>query len=349
MIVISSADPFIEDKLEAISAMDPSAEGGIEALHVDQLPVRPGERVPNLLGAGFEEVHAVQGGLCVHIVDAQVARDWRLTARSRENCVRLRVPFVGRARYDARVASVSDVESSCTFLVQPSGASLTGVYRDGTSYRNCALNLSQSFLLDRLGLQWNELPRPLASGWRGGEVALGRFGLDRGALGAASRLFALQSQGGWRRVEVEALALGLLRQVMQGWTEIEAGPRIRLRPQERERLEQLRAAAEAQSPRPISMEEAVALSGLNKNKVHAGFVRLYGMSLHDYCQDLRMQRARRLLVETSLPVLVVAERSGFSEPTNFTAAFRKHFALPPSDLRRVASRPDAAAAEQVAR
>ena len=98
------------------------------------------------------------------------------------------------------------------------------------------------------------------------------------------------------------------------------------------------------------MEEAVALSGLNKNKVHAGFVRLYGMSLHDYCQDLRMQRARRLLLETSLPVVAVAERSGFSEPTNFTAAFRKHFALPPSDFRRIATKPDAlAAAEQVAR
>ena len=216
MILISSADPFIEDKLEAISAVDPSAAGGIKALHVDQLPVGRGERVPNLLGAGFEEVYAVPGGLCVHVVDAEVVRDWRLTARSRENCVRLRVPFVGRAHYDAHVASVGDVESSCTFLVQPAGASLTGVYREGTSYRNCTLNLSQGFLLDRLGLQWTELPRPLASAWRGGEVALGRFGLDRGALAAASRLFALQSQGGWRQVEVEFLALGLLRQVHAG-------------------------------------------------------------------------------------------------------------------------------------
>ena len=142
MILITAADLFIEDKLEAICAVDPSAAGGIEALHVDRLRVRPGDRVANLLASGFEEVYGVDGRLCVHIVDAHVARDWRLTARSTENCLRLRVPFAGRAHHDSSAACITDVESNCTFLIQPAGASLTGVYREGTAYRCCTLNLS---------------------------------------------------------------------------------------------------------------------------------------------------------------------------------------------------------------
>ena len=246
------------------------------------------------------------------------------------------MPFAGRADYDAPAGRISDVESNCTFLVQPAGASLTGVYHGGTTYRYCTLNLSQGFLLDRLGLAWSDLPKPLASAWRGQEVALGRFSLNRGALATASGFFGLKSEGAWRSVEVEALALSLLRQAMEQWNEArgEAGAHIKLRPAERQHLLRLRAAAEARCPQPISMADAVAWSGLNKNKVHVGFNRLFGMSLHDYCQDLRMQRARRLLLETRLPVVAVAERVGFSEPTNFTAAFRKHFTLLPSDVRR---------------
>ncbi len=337
MIMVTGADASIEGKLQAIFAADPTSVGGIEALHVDRLPVGLDGPVPNLIRSGFEEVHGFGGGLCVHIVDAAVSRQWRLTARSLENCVRLRLPFAGSADFDAAAAQVSDEGASCTFLVQPASASLTGVYHAGVAYRYCTLNLSQSFLLQRLGLSWSDLPRPLASAWREQEVALGRFALDRGALAAAGRLFALTSEGAWRGVEVEALALGLLRQVMERWGEARAAGAfapIRLRPADRRQLQRLRALVEARCPQSVSMTEAVAWSGLNKNKVHAGFQRLYGMSLHDYGQDLRMQRARRLLLETALPVVAVAERAGFSEPTNFTAAFRKHFAVLPSEVRR---------------
>ena len=46
-----------------------------------------------------------------------------------------------------------------------------------------------------------------------------------------------------------------------------------------------------------------------------------------------MQAAYELLRASKLSIAQVAERAGFSEPTNFTAAFKKHFAVLPKQVR----------------
>lgn len=58
--------------------------------------------ISGFVGSGYEEVHEVEPGCCVHITDALVMRDWRLTARSLEHALRLRVAFSGEADYSAR-------------------------------------------------------------------------------------------------------------------------------------------------------------------------------------------------------------------------------------------------------
>lgn len=334
-VVLTACEPFIEDKLAAIVAIDPSTAGGIDGISIDQLSIEPQGRVPNVLSRGFEEVHLVDEGFCAHFADGRVSRPWRLTARSTENCLRLRIPFTGEAHHDSSQDGISDLKSRCTFIIQPAGASLTGVYRGGEEYRFCSLNLSQSFLSERLGLMPSELPRALLSGWQKQETAFGRIELVRASLTTANRFFCLSSQGAWRRSEIKVIALELLRQILEAWTESSpsSDTHVKLRPSERDQLQRLRKLAEDRSPRPISMAEAITLSGLNKNKVHVGFKRIFGMSLHDYCFDLRMQRARKLLTETNLPIVQIADAVGFSEPTNFTAAFRKHFTILPSQIR----------------
>jgi len=49
-------------------------------------------------------------------------------------------------------------------------------------------------------------------------------------------------------------------------------------------------------------------------------------------QSLRIQRAKRLLDDTDLPVSVVAERAGFRSPRSMTAAFVHVYGRPPSAL-----------------
>jgi AraC family transcriptional regulator, regulatory protein of adaptative response / methylated-DNA-[protein]-cysteine methyltransferase len=49
-------------------------------------------------------------------------------------------------------------------------------------------------------------------------------------------------------------------------------------------------------------------------------------------QSLRIQRAKRLLDETDLPISVIAERAGFRSPRRMTAAFVQVYGRKPSTL-----------------
>jgi transcriptional regulator GlxA family with amidase domain len=43
----------------------------------------------------------------------------------------------------------------------------------------------------------------------------------------------------------------------------------------------------------------------------------------------RMEKARRLLTTTDLPVSLVGVECGYPRPSSFTAAFTQHFGVPP--------------------
>ena len=336
-IVISSADAFIHEQLAAMSKIDPCATR-ID-VSVNQRPIAEGDPIPNILSTGSEEVHLIEPGFSLHFSEGLIGRHWRFTSWTAENCLRLRIPFAGQAQHALPQARIADLGSRCTFIIQPANAGLTGVYPEGAVYRFCSLHVSETYLVERLGVPAAEWPRILASSWRRHETAFGHLDLGKAPLATAGRLFNLNARGAWRNAEVRAIGLELLRQLFEAWL----GAResnlsgVRLRPSERDQLQRLRAIAEARRPNPVSMVEAGEITGLNKNKIHLGFKQIYGLSLRDYCFDLRMQLARQLLMETDASVAHIAEAAGFSEPTNFTAAFRKHFSMRPSDARRPGS------------
>lgn len=53
-----------------------------------------------------------------------------------------------------------------------------------------------------------------------------------------------------------------------------------------------------------------------------------------YLTDWRMQLARRLLLESDLPIIDVAERTGYTSEASFGRVFKKHFDMPPAGYRR---------------
>ena len=69
--------------------------------------------------------------------------------------------------------------------------------------------------------------------------------------------------------------------------------------------------------------------------------RLFAEHLHasplQVAQSLRIQRAKRLLDDTGLPVAVIAERAGFPTPRRMNAAFAHLYGRPPSALRKCRS------------
>jgi len=96
----------------------------------------------------------------------------------------------------------------------------------------------------------------------------------------------------------------------------------------------LRIAAGALNGRKVA--ELAAELGVSERQLRRALERELGASPVELAQTHRLLLARRLLAETSLPVIEIAFASGFESLRRFNVAFREHYGASPSSLRRAA-------------
>jgi AraC-like DNA-binding protein len=86
-------------------------------------------------------------------------------------------------------------------------------------------------------------------------------------------------------------------------------------------------------PRPVTLAEIAATVHLSPAACSRLFSRAMGRTLTDYLDELRVDAARRLLIETDLPVGEVAARAGFANLSWFNRRFRHRTSLQPGRFR----------------
>ena len=82
-----------------------------------------------------------------------------------------------------------------------------------------------------------------------------------------------------------------------------------------------------------TVDMLAAKLGIGPRHLSRLFVEHLDASPLQIAQSLRIQRAKRLLDNTDLPIPVIAERAGFSGPRRMSAAFARLYGRPPSTLR----------------
>lgn len=75
-------------------------------------------------------------------------------------------------------------------------------------------------------------------------------------------------------------------------------------------------------------------AGMSRSALAARFHQLVGETPMQYLTMWRMQRARRLLGETSLGTAAIAERVGYLSEAAFSKAFKKAVGKGPGGYRR---------------
>lgn len=335
-IHIGPNEPDLWGKLLQVTAVDPSVGGGFSEIVLGRRTIRRSEPIGHVCSSGYEEIHEIDPGFCAHVTDSYIEQDWRLTIRSRENNLRFRIAFSGEAAYFDRKHRLSDEYLGCAYIIRPAGDSLTASFTGGVRYRYCSLNVTQHYLTDFLGLGSEEL-LPVLSHWVRRETVMGHFPASKAALAVANRFFRARSSSAWRDVEIRANALELLRLLFEDWrtTSPHLQASMRISPLERDKLTRIRDLVRANPGRSFTLPALCAQFKLGRRKLHYGFKQMFGVSVHDLQTEVRMQQALKLLQSTRVPIAQVAEKAGFSEPTNFTAAFKKHFAVLPSQIRDV--------------
>ena len=66
-----------------------------------------------------------------------------------------------------------------------------------------------------------------------------------------------------------------------------------------------------------------------------GFRRLYGLPVHTWLRQRRMERAAELLRDSSLSVLGVAQSVGYGSASQFSAAFHRQYGMTPAMYRKM--------------
>jgi AraC-like DNA-binding protein len=83
-----------------------------------------------------------------------------------------------------------------------------------------------------------------------------------------------------------------------------------------------------------SLDELSSLAGLSLSQFKALFKKETGKTPGEYLRDLRMEKAKALLVNTDYPIGIVAEMVGYFDASSFSHRFSSHFGFPPRKLRR---------------
>ena len=83
----------------------------------------------------------------------------------------------------------------------------------------------------------------------------------------------------------------------------------------------------------ITLEGLAAQFGCSRSTLINAFAATHSVTVFGYLQELRLERARALLQETTLPVGEVARLCGFSDGGYFTKVFRRAMGKCPLDYR----------------
>jgi len=86
--------------------------------------------------------------------------------------------------------------------------------------------------------------------------------------------------------------------------------------------------------KPLSLDEIASATGLSRRQIERLFKRHLNCVPKRYYLQMRLRRARELLLQTSMPIIDITTACGFQSPPHFSRCYRAQFGCPPSTERQ---------------
>jgi AraC family transcriptional regulator, glycine betaine-responsive activator len=91
---------------------------------------------------------------------------------------------------------------------------------------------------------------------------------------------------------------------------------------------------EANIEKPLSLDEIATATKLSRRQIERLFKRHLNCVPKRYYLQMRLRRARELLLQTSMPIIDITTACGFQSPPHFSRCYRAQFGCPPSAERQ---------------
>jgi AraC-like DNA-binding protein len=103
--------------------------------------------------------------------------------------------------------------------------------------------------------------------------------------------------------------------------------------QDMEYIRQAKTILDENFDKHITIPQLARQAGINEAKLKEGFRELYGQPIHSYIQQLRIEKAKQLLLTTTMPVTDITYHIGYSHVAHFTTLFKKEVGVTPTEFR----------------
>ena len=87
--------------------------------------------------------------------------------------------------------------------------------------------------------------------------------------------------------------------------------------------------------KPLSLEKIAKATGLSRRQIERLFKRDLNCVPKRYYLEMRLKRARELLLQTAMPIMDITAACGFQSPPHFSKCYRNQFGHPPSAERKI--------------
>lgn len=281
-------------------------------------------------------LHYHGNGFTISFNDYRVNFDTILTARSNTSILELNVsmgsPIIGTwDGVSQPVLSKNQFSLNYTPHVQTRAS-----FRTNDLYSSCDFHFSKSFLWE-LAADFPLLDEFMSKVEKGKEpAALAQRNLYCSADMLANIRFIESNAYSYnaQRLLVEYKVKEILIAALETASTLAPKRDIKLHPSDEEALLKLKVYIETHLDQMPSLKELAKMAGLNEDKVKKGFSKLFGTTPYDYHIRLKMEVAKRLLLDTGLKIFEIAYEVGYHHSSNFCIQFEKLFGCQPSYFRK---------------
>jgi len=223
-------------------------------------------------------------------------------------------------------------------LLHPDGIAKQEHYFPGQHERSVTLICEGEFLRQRFAAIAADLPQPITRFVKGADPDTYNTHLlmRTDMVTAASAIMETGLEGALRKQYIEAKALELLTLCLKAIIDLESNidnPERGLTQRDIDCMHRAREILEQDYVSPPTIGELARKVGVNEAKLMYLFKHLFGQTIFDYAQNMRMDRAKELLESTERSITEIAFDVGYEYSSNFTTAFKRRFGVTPSVAR----------------
>ncbi|QIB64607.1 AraC family transcriptional regulator [Kineobactrum salinum] len=259
-----------------------------------------------------------------------------------DDFLQLHIRLSGQSRIKSQKTIEQTIDSS-TFgiLIHPNDAEKRHYRSDvGGSHESVTLICNQQMLNDIYRIDPTLNP-PEISRFLTGQACdfyLAAMPLKAEMAMAARALLECNIDRSVQHLYVEAKALELLSysfEILHGMAR-PASQRHQISARDIRRLREAHELISAHYINPLTIKEIARRVGVNEPKLCVGFKSLFGLTIYELTQKLRMSHALDLLRDSEMSITQIAFDVGYEHPSNFATAFKRITGISPTAARSAA-------------